>query len=218
MFSFNGLIYHTLHRPGKHRQFSSESLIPGESWSIESKSNIKIVTSQESTGENVVVISLAVRLKQWKWKRKKIHNMNCNQTRGWSNEVLRFMGFVCLLLLVFFGGGGAKNTSLSFKWLLTVENKEADSCWLHIFPLLWFDSQGFIQVETMSEEVNMARKAKHSSPSGSVSSWTTNLQYTLSFQQCVYILNRAMKIYFEVCVRSVSGALLYVCSCSVPWK
>lgn len=54
MFSFNGLIYHTLHQPGKHRQFSSESLIP----------NIKIVTSQESTGENVVVISLAVRLKQ----------------------------------------------------------------------------------------------------------------------------------------------------------
>lgn len=149
MFSFNGLIYHTLHQPGKHRQFSSESLIPGESWSIESKSNIKIVTSQESTGENVVVISLAVRLKQWKWKRKKIHNMNCNQTRGWSNEVLRFMGFVCLFVCCFcfvllFGGGGAKNTSLSFKWLLTVENKEADSCWLHTFPLLWFDSQGFI--------------------------------------------------------------------------
>lgn len=180
MFSFNGLIYHTLHQPGKHRQFSSESLIPGQSWSLESTSNIKIVTSQESTGENVEVISLAVRLKQWKWQKNP--------------------------------------TSLSFKWLLTVENKGADSRWLHTFPLLWFDSQGFIQVGTMSEEVNMARKAKHSSPSGSVSSWTINLQYTLSFQQCVYILNRVMKISFEVCVRSVSGTLLYVCSCSVPSK
>lgn len=161
MFSFNGLIYHTLHRPGKHRQFSSESLIPGESWSIESKSNIKIVTSQESTGENVVVISLAVRLKQWKWKRKKIHNMNCNQTRGWSNEVLRFMGFVCLLLLGFFGGGVPKTpVSVSndcWQWK-TKKLIVADCIYFHYYGLIVRDSYKWKQCQrkwTWQEKQNI---------------------------------------------------------------